>query len=200
MALTATGGSNKTEYEKPQDNNHMARLVGLVDLGEQPEWVYQGEVQPAQEKVLYLYELVSHEMKDGRPFWVDEDVNRNDYPGELGGRKGTPSKMMKRAYALNMDVFEDQGRILSPLVNSPCFVTTKVDEKGWCKIKEVSGCPEGIPVPELRNPVILFSMDDEDIDFSTWDRLSNLTKKKIQQANNFPESPLARALAESDAF
>ena len=69
-------GIRKTskKREQPEGGTHMARLVGITDLGEQPGFIYQGKEIESQFKREFTYELVNAHMSDGRPFHVSEEM------------------------------------------------------------------------------------------------------------------------------
>lgn len=166
-------------------------MVGLIDLGHQPEWEYQGKVNKSQFKLTMTYELVSHLMKDGRPFLVSEDINVNDFEPKPG-QEGAPSTMMLRVRALDPENETQDGTDLTKLLGKPALVTVTLNDKGYPKIKRenVSGVPAGVDVPDLSNDTYSFDLTNPDRDL--YESFSDFVKGKIQRALNFKDSPLAK--------
>jgi hypothetical protein len=191
MALQArntTGGGSK---EQPPVGTHLARCVGLVDLGHQPSYEWQGKTVDSQFKVVFIYELVNENMEDGRPFWVDEDVKVSDYEPTQPGK--VTSKMMARVRTLDgHDGDTNNGQALQGLIGKPCMVEVYHNDKGYANIKDVAGCPKGFAVPELRNPPIVFNTDEEDVD--TFLKFPEFRQNKIKNSLDFVGSGIHGAL------
>lgn len=188
MSLSAKNGTsnNKTKGEPldiPEKGTHMARVVGLIDLGHQPAWEWQGETIKDQFKITFTYEFPNSLMEDGRPHWVSEDVNVNDFEGE-----GISSTMMKRVRAIDNENDTQNGQDLSKLLGKPCMVTIDYNAKGYPKIKGVSGVPMGMSVPDLNGLSMSFDMDSPDLD--VYATFSDFVKDKISKALNFESSGL----------
>ncbi len=117
MALSAKNGNKKGKGEKdvPEAGTHFARVVGLTDLGHQPGFEYKGDDVPSSYKVEFTYELVNSHMADGRPHWVSEDINVNDFEGD-----GVTSKMMARVRVIDKDNSTNDGKDLTKLIGKPC--------------------------------------------------------------------------------
>ena len=176
--------------EQPPEGPHMARVVGLTDLGHQPEWEYQGKTQKSQFKMTLTYELVGTEMADtGMPFWVSEDINVNDFEPKPG-QEGKPATMMLRVRAIDLNNETNDGKDLSKLLDKPAMVMVKLNEKGYVKIKQesVSSVPIGIDVPPLRNSTFAFDLSDPDVNL--FDSMSEFAQGKIKRAINYPADKL----------
>lgn len=195
MALKAENKSGGTK-DVPQAGNHFARLVGMVDLGEQPGFEYKGKEVGPQYKVNFIYELVNSLMEDGRPHWVSEDFKVSNWIGKNGGFDST---MMSRVKAIDVADDSNMGDDLTKLLGKPCMVTVAMTESGWPKVAgqaAVSMIPGGMEVPELKNESFFFDMDEPDM--HVWERLTEFTKDKIKQSLQFHESKLFQELAASD--
>ena len=191
MALKAEN-KNGSKSEQAPEGTHMARLVGLVDMGHQPGYEWQGKKLESKYKVLFLYELVDTAMEDGRPFWVDESVNVSDFEPKKGQKK-VASTMMQRVRTLDgYDGVSQNGQDLTGLVNLPCMVQVEHNEKGYATIKQVSGVPAGIQVSPLQNTPIIFNMDEEDVD--TFLKLPEFRQENIKRALDFEGSAIQGAL------
>lgn len=182
MGLSAK--STGKGQDQPQAGLKSGRLVGLVDLGHQPGYVYQGEDIQSKYKIRFTYELVTSMTEDNRPHWVHEDVNVSNYEG-----KGITSTMMKRVRALDPTMaISNNGKNLKALIGSPCMVEVTINEGGWARVSGVSGVPEDYPVAQLANDPLLFNMEEPD--FAQWDRLPEFIQKRITEALDYSESGL----------
>lgn len=200
MALSARSTTPKSSTgpkEQPKKGSKLMRLVGLVDLGHQPGFMYQGEMMPSAEKVEFIWELVTEKMTDGRNFWVSEEVKVSDYePKEPGG---ITSGMMKRVRCLEAAGKDsDNGNNLSYLIGEPAMGVIDHNAKGYAKITNITPAPDGFPVPELMNDPIIFDFTDPDR--AVWERLTDFTKSKIKKAHNYGDDlkPKLQALGIQD--
>lgn len=190
MALKAENKMSKTK-DYPQGGTHMARLVGLTDLGHQPGFEFRGQEIPSSWKIEFTYELPNSKTKDGRPHWISEEVKVNDFEG-----KGITSTMMARVRTIDKDNVSQDGKDLTKMLSLPCMVTVTVDDKGYPKLKgqaAVSGIPMGMEVPPLENDPFTFDMDEPNMEI--WETFPEFKKDKIQAALNFQETSLCRELA-----
>lgn len=197
MALSAKGkGGPRGEKDVPEAGTHFARVVGLTDLGHQPGYEYKGEDIASAYKIELTYELVNSLMADGRPHWVSEEVNVNDFEGD-----GITSKMMARVRVIDRENDSNDGKDLTKLVGKPCMVSIVMNDNGYPKIKgqsAVSGVPSGVEVPALQNPTQIFDMDEPDMDL--WEKFPEFKQGKIKAALNFNETAIAKSLAEDGEY
>lgn len=191
MALSAKQGNTKKTLDVPEKGTHMARLVGLTDLGHQPAWEYNGEEVKDSFQVTFTYELPNSKMADGRPHWVSEDVNVNDFEGD-----GISSKMMKRVRAIDTQNKTEDGKDLTKMIGEPCMLSLDINAKGYPKVKDATEIMLGMDVPELENPTFVFDMDSPDMD--KWNDFPEFTQKKIMNAMNFPDSMLGKLVGNSE--
>ncbi len=195
MALKAESKSSKSK-DTPAGGTHMARLVGLTDLGHQPGFQFKGQDIPSAFKIEFTYELPNSRTADGRPHWISEQVKVNSFEG-----KGITSTMMARVRTLDPQNDSEDGTDLMALLTKPCMVTVTVDDKGWPKLKgqpSVSGIPMGMEIPELENPSFSFDMDDPDMD--VWEGFPEFKKNIIKGALNYEETKLSQELALEDSL
>jgi hypothetical protein len=186
MAIGARNTSGtKEKSEQPQPGPRLARLVGVAELGIQPGFEWQGDMKPATTQEEWIYELKGPKdnMADGRPFWVSEGVKVSSYEPTDGGFS---SKMMTRVRALEQGGVDTQdGKNTLALLGEVCMVETALTANGWAKLKAVTPAPAGLPVDELKNEPVIFDWDEPSKD--VWNRLGALTKRKIQEALDYPE-------------
>lgn len=197
MSLSAESKSpRKNKVDIPDAGTHMARLVGLTDIGHQPGFIWKDKKIDSSYKITFTYELVNSLMEDGRPHWVSEDVNVNDFEGD-----GIRSTMMARVRCIDPENESNNGKDLSKLINKPCMVTIIINDNGYPKLigqTAVSGIPIGMEVPVLQNNTFIFDMDAPDMD--VYESFSEFAQGKLKAAINFDQSELAKELAVSDEY
>lgn len=189
MALSAETKSMKGQGQKdhPKKATHVGRIVGLIDLGHQPGWEFEGKQIKDAFKVRVTYELPNSKMTDGRPHWVSEDWNLNWFEGD-----GISSTLTKRVRAIDEQNESNDGKDLSKLINKPCMLAIEPGKNGYPKIKAVTAVPEGYPVPELVNQSFTFDMDSPDM--NVYNTLPEFIRTRIQEALNYPTSELAKQI------
>lgn len=180
--------------DEPKPGTYLARLVAITDLGHQPAFAFEGGVADAAFKLTFTYELPNSKMKeDGRPHWVSEDMKNSNFYDK---KKGISSTLMKRVFAMDPGGEEtDKGEKLEALINKPCLVSVDFNEKGYIRITNVAGAPEGIPVPELSNDPYIFTFEEPNVEL--FRRFPDFVQNKIKSALNLPGSPLEAALLEA---
>lgn len=174
--------SSLKQKEQPSAGTHLARIVAIARLGLQPGFVWQGEMTEDAYKIEITYELVNENMKDGRPFWVSEEVTDTD------NEKG---KLYQRCMAAGVGIDN-----LDVLIGRPCMVSVKHNDKGYAKVQNVAGVPNGIPVPELRNPTSLFDIYSSTPDVDMFNSFPEFKRNKITSALDFKETTLFKCIAE----
>lgn len=193
MAIGAKATPKKST-DAPKPGTYLARLVGIVDLGHQPAFAYDGGVADAAFKLTFTYELPNSKTEEGRPHWVSEDMKNSDY---YDAKKGISSTLMKRVYAMDPSgQMTRDGKDLLPLIGKPCMVEVGLNKNGYVKIKNVTGAPDGIPVPELANDPVIFDFDEPDTE--AFRRFPEFVQNKIRAALNLPGTPLEAALMADD--
>lgn len=170
-----------TKREQPPVGVHIARVVGITDLGHQPGFTWSGGEAESSYKYEITYELVKTEMEDGRPFWVSEEVNNTDNKdGFLSVRVNATGVTFKTV---------DQ------MIDKPCMVTVGRNKNDYAKVEGVSGVPEGIDVRELSNPTVVFDIYAEVPDLETFRSFSEFKQNKIISALDFKDTNLYKALS-----
>lgn len=171
----------QTMREQPPEGVHLARIVGLYDLGHQPGFVWSGGEAEDAYKIELTYELVATKMKDDRNFWVSEEVTNTD------NEKG---KLRQRVIAAGGN-FDD----LPSIVGKPMMVTVEHNAKGYAKITNVAGVPNGLPVPELENETQVFDIYANPSQKEMFLSMPEFKQNKIKSALDFNETQLSKDLA-----
>ena len=180
---TESTSSGKTQ---PKPGTHVARLLGIIDIGLRPPFVYEGkDIQP-EYKLELVYELVNSNLEDGRPHVVSEEVT-NKLSRE-GAKLET--KLTKRIAALNGDMRDPRS-----MLNQACIVTVKQKEGGWAKIDSVGGVPEGLPVKPLVNPTFFFDLEDPNLEL--FNSFPEFRRNKIMDNLEFVGSKLQELIDKS---
>ena len=192
MSFIARSSKSSSTADHPTAGTHMARLVGITDLGHQPGFVYEGKEIESTFKMEFTYELVNSLMADGRPHWVSEQFKNNDFvPDKPGGFIAT---MMARVAALTPE--DPRETDVSKLIGKPCMVTVSINGGGYPKIAgqgAVTGIPVGMDIPALQNDTFAFDMDNPDMDL--WETFPEFKQKRIKEALNFEETELFKQIA-----
>lgn len=164
----------------------MARLVSIVEIGEQPR-SFKGQEKSPAVQLNFTFELpkdrIEIEDDDGKsvskPRWVSIN-NVNFFTDDK-------ARLVEIVKALDPNG-EADGQ-LANLVGRPCFVTLEHKEyegKAYAKIASISGVPEGMEVPELENEPRVFDWDTPTQ--AAWDALPEWTREKITTALNYKGS------------
>lgn len=172
--------------EQPAEDTYMARVVALTNLGTQPPFEYQGQMTDPQDKMEVTYELVTTSMKDGRPFWVSEELPISKRSKKLAQRYS--------AYKVDMDADVEE------ILNRPVMLTIKHSEKGYANVQNVAGVPSGLPVDELRNPTSFFDPWDSKVDVAVFDSFPEFKRNKILAAMNYKESELFKKISMGEEY
>lgn len=194
MALKAENKNENRVKDYPLMTTHMARLVGITDLGHQPGFEFEGRKIDSKWKVEFMYELPNSLMEDGRPHCVWEEINVDDFEG-----KGLTSKMMARVRSLDPENETKDGQDLSKLLGKPCMVTLSPGKNGFPKIKgipSVTSVALGMEVPEAHNELFAFDMDNPDLEI--WDTFPKFKQEKLEKAINYPQTELCKQLQKDD--
>lgn len=176
------------DIDAPIKGTHMGRVYGLVDLDHQPGFKWNkggksGEVE-AQYKYQLMFELPNSMTKNGTPHCLDEDMKNSTHE---------KSNLYKRVSTIAPQIdLKDPNHDLTQIINMPCMIDVDINDAGYPKIKNITGVPAGIPVPELTNTPVLFSFGYPDND--VYGTLRKLTRKKLKDSLNFEGSALQQML------
>ena len=180
--------------EQSQEGTHVARLLGIVDLGHQPGFTYEGKKVESQYKYEFTYELVNHTMEDGRPFVVSEEITNKNWEDEKTGRAST---LVSRAKSLLGKEYKSGLLDVTEMLSKPCMVSVTHNANGYSKVKgqaAVGSIPFGMEVDDLTNETYFFDMDEPDME--RWESMPDFKKDKIQSALNYSDSKLAKTIEE----
>lgn len=181
MILKENGGGK--EFEQASSGNHIARCVGLIDLGTQQS-EYQGKTTYAR-KIVVRFELPNELMAEGdyagKPFLVSkfytaslsEKANLRKDLESWRGRPFTDKELMG---------FDSKN-----LLDKPCMVNVVHTEKGKAKIASIAPVPKGMDIPPRINEVLFFSLESSEFKQATYDGLAEFYKGEIQKSPEWAE-------------
>lgn len=180
-----TGGDNG----RIEDGVYPARLVQLIDIGEQPqEDLKTGEVKGFARELWMTFEFPTERIEvDGedRPRWQSRQV-------KLSFNKR--SNLTKYLKALDP---KGKSKTIEELLGATCQVEIGSTSTGKAKIVNVSSLMKGMQVGELENPTKSFDMDNPDME--VFEGLPDFLKEKMQNARNYPNSKLAEIQDNGDS-
>lgn len=180
MRWTDSGGK---EFEAAPVGNHVARCVGIIDLGTQ-EGEYQGKTTHAR-KVVIRWELPNELISEGdfagRPFVVSkfytaslsEKANLRKDLASWRGRDFTPEEL--------------SGFDSKNILDKPCMVNVIHNEKGKAKVAGVSPVPKGMQVPGRVNDLLYFSLEESEFKPEIFEGLSEFYKEQIRKSPEWGE-------------
>lgn len=180
MKLTDNGGK---EFEQPPIGNHVARCIGMIDLGTQ-QGDYQGKTTHARKIVLRWElpnELISEGEWAGKPFVVSqfytaslsEKANLRKVLESWRGKPFTPEELMG---------FDSKN-----LLDKPCMLNVTHTDKGKAKVASVAQVPKGMAVPGRVNDLLYFSLEPTDYKGTVFDGLGQFFKDMIQKSPEWAE-------------
>lgn len=180
MIFKENGGK---EFEAAPVGNHVARCIGLIDLGTQ-EGEYQGKTTHAR-KVVIRWELPNELMAEGefagRPFIVSkfytaslsEKANLRKDLSSWRGRDFTPDELM--------------GFDAKNILAKPCMVNVAHNDKGKAKVTAVAPVPKGMQVPGRVNDLLYFSLEPAEFKHEVFDGLNEFYQAQIIQSPEWEE-------------
>lgn len=206
MGLKASATSPKkpqgkrVEQVELAEDNFPCRVAQVIDLGRHKretydtvnrKYVVDDSKAPAN-MVMLTYEFTTEFMKDedgndleDKPRWLSETLPIFALDIELA----TSTKRMK---AFDPDFTKFEGD-LEAVAGEPCAVTIVHKQNGKAKIGSVNKPMKGMVVPELKNPVKVFSLDAPDMEI--FNSLPEWLQDKIKSNLDFKGSALAVALS-----
>jgi len=156
---------------------HVARCIGIIDLGTQ----YSEKFGNSNRKVLIKWELPNELMEDGRPVGASKKYTlslndkanlKKDLENWLG--RGVTEQEQKEGFALGA------------LLGLPCLLSVihaQSGDKTYANVAGVMSVPKGTQVPPQSNPMV--SYDVENGKDATFEKLPEWVRKIIEQSDEF---------------
>lgn len=180
MLLSDSGGK---EFEHASVGNHVARCVGMIDLGTQ-EQTYEGKTSYAR-KIVLRFELPNELMQDGdyagKPFLVSKFYTAS-LSEKANLRRDLESWRGRPFTAQELAGFDSKN-----VLDKPCMVNVVHTEKGKAKVTSVTPIPKGMQVPPRVNDLLYFSLERDEFKPEVFDKLHDYYKGQITQSPEWAE-------------
>lgn len=201
MIKAPQGNANKKYVEQPviEPGTYPGRIVQVIDMGLQPQRPYQGQDKKPCHEIGFTYELVDtfvvdeagKEIED-KPRWMSEVIPLHPLIAEK-------AKSTQRYKALDPENQFDGD--FSQIADIPCnvlIVHNKKGDKVYENVASISAMrpKDAAKCPELKNPVVVFSLDTPDI--NVFNKLPKWIQSKIQSNLNYKGSKLEKLLPKED--
>lgn len=178
MLLT---GKSEVEFERVKPGSHIGRCYLIADLGTQ-KGTYKG-APTLKRKVVFIWELPSQKMEDGRPFVVSETYTASIHDN-------AKLKVVLEAWGGRKFTTEDQENGFDPSVylGTPAFLSIvdgKSEQTGktYTNINAIMQLPEGTKAPKPVNAPVYFSLDE--YNQAAFDSLPEWIQKKIKESPEY---------------
>ena len=190
------------EFAQPKKGQRAARLVGLIDLGLQPQ-EYKGEVKKPAKEFIPMFWL-ANDMYTTDDTGEEKHMVRGPWPYKIypGAERGHYFEFCE-GIDPNGEVIVDGAGDLTQLLGRPCFVKIVEEKKTkdgkevvYFNIKGVSEVPEDYPVAELD--IDTFTFDTSAPTKEGFDRLSDRNQASIKDSVGYEGSEL-QAVCEGDS-
>lgn len=175
MKLTDSGGK---EFEAAPIGNHLARCVGMIDVGTQ-QGEYQGKTTYARKIVLRFElptELISEGDWAGKPFTVSKF-----YTASLS-EKANLRKDLVSWRGREFTEEELRGFDAKNVLDKPCMLNVTHNEKGKAKVSGITPVPKGLQVPGRVNDIFYFSLEPDEYKPEVFDSLNDFYKDMIRKS------------------
>lgn len=198
MKSERTGGK-RVEQAELEVGNYPCRVAQVIDMGlhhkdvwdeANKKYVKATDKAPVN-MIMLTYEFTSEYMKDeagneleDKPRWLSEDFAIHALDSDLA----TSTKRMK-AFDPKFDKYRGDW---SAIAGQACTVTIAHKKNGKAKIGNVSPPMKGFPVPELKNPVKVFDVENPDMDI--FKSLPQWLQDRIKSNLEYEGSALQAAL------
>lgn len=154
-ATNRSGGDGNGNYEPPPADDHVARLVALIDLGTHTD-DYMGERKDLR-KILFVWELVDCPRSDG----TGNHMIGKDYNVSFG-QKANLRKMVEK---WSNKTFDDGAQIeLGKMLGKPFYLSLihKKSQAGktYAIINDVSHMPKGLPCADATVEPYVWEFDE----------------------------------------
>lgn len=174
-----TWKANSGSFQDPPVGVHLARCIGIIDLGTQKS-EYQGQANIRRQCVV-KWELPETLMDDGRPFVVSkfyttslsEKANLRADLVNWRGRDFTPEELLG---------FDERN-----LIDKCCLLSLTKSDAGKIRITGVMGRPKGSEPPPRVNEPVYFSLEPEFFSMAVYEGLADGLKKIISQSPEWAE-------------
>ncbi len=145
------------DFRQAPEGNHVARCIGIIDLGTQ-HGEYLGE-PTVRSQIIVRWELpFETEVFDGaeKPLLVSKFYT-NSLSEKANLRRDLESWRARAFTADELKKFDLMG-----ILGKPCTVSVVHNDKGKAKVVSVAAVPKGTTCPPAFNPITAFWIDEWD--------------------------------------
>lgn len=178
MLLKQNGGG---DFAPAPIGSHVARCIGLIDLGTQSS-EYQGK-PIIRRQIVVRWELPNELMTEGewkgKPFMVSKF-----YTASLS-EKATLRADLVNWRGRDFSQEELMGFDSKNILDKPCMVSVVHNDKGKAKVAGVMALPKGTTCPPRVNDLVFFSLERDEFKAETLEKLGDFYKGMIQQAPEY---------------
>lgn len=139
------------DFAQAPVGNHVARCVGLIDLGTQTS-EFKGETV-VRRQVVVRWELPSELQNDGRPFQVSKFYTMSLH------EKATLRHDLENWRSRPFTEEELRGFDAKNILDKGCMVQVTHSDKGKARVTSVSSVPKGMAVPARVSELLFFSLE-----------------------------------------
>lgn len=179
MTWTRNGG----DFQDPPIGTHIARCVGLIDLGTQKN-EYQGKTSIRRQNII-KWELPTELMDTG----------------EYAGRPFVVSKFYTTSLNEKSNLYADlvnwRGKEFSPeelagfeeknLLDKVCMVSLTENDKGKVRVTGLMQKPKAMECPPRQNDLVYLSLEADRFERAVFDGLSDGIKQIIMKSPEWAE-------------
>jgi len=173
------------KFENAPTGSHIARCIGLVDLGTQQHKGFQGQPDWASRDVRITFELpatqmtgIYHPESKGKPFGVSITVKQSLHVSSKLRKllKGWRGRDFTKEELATFD--------LKNILGKPCLLNL-VENGDYVNIDSLAALPNGTKVPKQINPTTYFSLAPDEFDVKAFGQLHEKTQAKIKSSPEY---------------
>jgi hypothetical protein len=176
MKLTDKGG----DFEQPPIGTHVARSIGLIDIGTQQS-EYQGQ-KTFRRQIIIKWELCNEMMTkgeyEGKPFVVSKF-----YTASLSEKSNLRKDLVNwRGREFTAD--ELAGFAAKNILDKGCMLQI-TEKEGKHRVTGVMAIPKGTTVSPAVNPIEYFSLEPDEFDMEKFNQFSEKMQNMIAASPEF---------------
>lgn len=173
------------KFENAPTGSHIARCIGLVDLGTQHHKGFQGQPDWASRDVRITFELpatmmtgIYHPESKGKPFGASITVKQSLHTA------AKLRKLLKGWRGRDFTKEELAAFDLKDILGKPCLLNL-VENGDYVNIDSIAALPKGTKVPKQVNPTTYFSLAPDEFDVNAFGNLHEKTQEKIKASPEY---------------
>ena len=172
--------TNGGDFQDPPVGTHLARCIGLIDLGTQKE-EYDGKTSIKRKNII-KWELPETLMDDGRPFVVSKW-----YTTSLSDKATLYADLVNwRGKEFTKD--ELAGFDEKNLLDKVCMVSITTKVSGKVGVTAIMGKPKSATPPPRVNDLLYFSLEPDRFNRAVFDGLSEKLQDIIRKSPEWAEA------------